>query len=548
MENSSHKIKRSSASILFKSKETTKVRRAELDRRKQVILLLKSQRKVKIRYEKDISREVISELFLKRYKISTSNISKIADFADQYSLQIDAIIEEIGLVYLSGEIVNIEKAFNVEMHEYEYRKEIKRYRQSIIGHEGNHSLPASISSVVTGVIGLSDVPLMHNLPAHVLPTKDHFFSAAKGLNPSWFADYYNFPKEYKGKGQKIAIVSCGGGITRKNIEHYFKSLGLGKPPKVKYVSVGGVENLPGSNFVADFEIATDCLIAMTAALESQVEIYSTVNSIKGFSQAVLQIANGGENAPKIISYSWGTNETNYSRAEIKCVNRILKYATLVKGITIFCATGDAGSTNKYVTAKNTPLGVQFPASSPWVTSCGGTMINTDEEGSVVSEEAWNSPTNLYDILIQNATGGGFSKTNKRPDYQKGAIKLRSYPLKGRGLPDISAHADLSPRGIGYWIRVNGQDWVSGGTSSVAPLMAALTARLNEGCQRSIGFLNPLLYEMARTNAIKSIDRGNNSMRNGPKKWKARKGWDPCTGLGVPDGTEILKYLKEHFSQ
>lgn len=546
MSKSTHKVKRSSASSLYANNQTTKVRRATLEQRRQIILLLKSQDRDKIRYNKQTTPEEILKMFIKKYKVKRSIKLKIDQFIKKYNLRKDSVVEEVGLVYISGSIENLERAFNVELHEFEFKKEIKRYRQFILGHEGNISIPESIASFVTGIIGLSDVPLMHNFPDSNTHDQENFFSAAIGLSPSWFADHYNFPRDYSGKGQKIAIISCGGGITKRNVDHYFRALGLRKRPKIKYIPVGDNDNLPGSDFISDFELATDCLISMTCALGAEIEIYGTTNSIKGFSQAVLQIANGGKNTPKIISYSWGTNETNYSPSEIKCVNRILKYATLVKGITILCAVGDSGSTNNYSSDDETPLDVQFPASSPWVTACGGTKIKTNEAGDVVGEEVWNSQNNLYDILIQNATGGGFSKKNNRPEYQKKALRNKSkfYPKRGRGIPDISAHADMSPSGIGYWIRVNGRYWVSGGTSAVAPLMAALIARLNEASDRPIGFLNPILYEMAKVNAVTSINKGNNSMRNGPKLWRARKGWDPCTGLGIPNGTKMLEYLQK----
>jgi kumamolisin len=79
------------------------------------------------------------------------------------------------------------------------------------------------------------------------------------------------------------------------------------------------------------------------------------------------------------------------------------------------------------------------------------------------------------------------------------------------------------------------------------LLAALVARLNEALDAKIGYFNPLLYDMADSKAIKSITEGNNSMPDGPDAWQASKqGWDPCTGLGVPNGEEMLKWLKKNL--
>ena len=46
---------------------------------------------------------------------------------------------------------------------------------------------------------------------------------------------------------------------------------------------------------------------------------------------------------------------------------------------------------------------------------------------------------------------------------------------------------------GYVVRVDGQEFVIGGTSAVAPLWAGLIALMNQKLGHSVGFLNPLIY-------------------------------------------------------
>ena len=83
----------------------------------------------------------------------------------------------------------------------------------------------------------------------------------------------------------------------------------------------------------------------------------------------------------------------------------------------------------------------------------------------------------------------------------------------------------------------------GGTSAAAPLWAALIARLNQVLQTKIGFLTPLLYEMNRTGAksVRALVKGFNGP-TGTLGYRAKRGWDPCTGLGSPDGETILNWL------
>ncbi len=77
----------------------------------------------------------------------------------------------------------------------------------------------------------------------------------------------------------------------------------------------------------------------------------------------------------------------------------------------------------------------------------------------------------------------------------------------------------------------------GGTSAVAPLWAGLIALINQSIGKPVGFVNPLLYQSAsQTSDWNDITSGNNGA------YKAKAGWDACTGLGSPIGTEIAAAL------
>jgi len=113
---------------------------------------------------------------------------------------------------------------------------------------------------------------------------------------------------------------------------------------------------------------------------------------------------------------------------------------------------------------------------------------------------------------------------------------------GRGVPDVAGNAD--PK-TGYKVRIDGVDTVYGGTSAVAPLWAGLFALINEGLGRSVGFANPLLYSpvVQTPGALRDITVGNNDTTRQVGGYSARPGWDPCTGLGSPNGTSILNALR-----
>jgi kumamolisin len=94
---------------------------------------------------------------------------------------------------------------------------------------------------------------------------------------------------------------------------------------------------------------------------------------------------------------------------------------------------------------------------------------------------------------------------------------------------------------GYEVLVDGASAVYGGTSAVAPLWAALVARLAQATGKPFGLLNPLLYQGLA--AGKTVDGFRDVTKGSNGKYKARAGWDPCTGLGSPDGTALLARLQ-----
>jgi kumamolisin len=165
-----------------------------------------------------------------------------------------------------------------------------------------------------------------------------------------------------------------------------------------------------------------------------------------------------------------------------------------------------------------------------VIACGGTVIDT--EGTAIrSEKVWNN--------VSSGTGGGISDKFDLPAYQEGANIPKSVNDNrvGRGVPDIAGNADPNS---GYKVVVGGVGSPIGGTSAVAPLWAGLFALINESSGKSAGFTHPLLY--GNTAAFRQITQGNN--KDGEIGYSAGPGWNACTGLGVPQGAELLKIFQE----
>jgi len=198
------------------------------------------------------------------------------------------------------------------------------------------------------------------------------------------------------------------------------------------------------------------------------------------------------------------------------------------GVTVCVAAGDDGSTDGVTDGLNH---VDFPASSPNVLACGGTRL-VASGNTITSETVWNELANN-----EGATGGGISDFFPLPAWQNAAgVPPSANPNYnvGRGVPDVSGDADPT---TGYVTLVDGQSGVTGGTSAVAPLWAGLIALINQALGKPVGFVNPLLYQNASTvGGFHSITSGNNGA------YSAGSGWNPCTGLGSPIGTQIAVAL------
>jgi len=174
------------------------------------------------------------------------------------------------------------------------------------------------------------------------------------------------------------------------------------------------------------------------------------------------------------------------------------------GITICVASGDHGTADEDAQDWDKKIHVDHPAVDDLVLGCGGTQI--DDQGNDV---VWNDGT-PFDVNVPGgggwAGGGGISEMFAVPAYQVNAnlpVSIdRGKP--GRGVPDIAMSA------TNYFTRVDTSEGASGGTSAVAPLMAALVAQLNQATQKNVGFLNPFLYANVAKGVVQDVTIGTNA--------------------------------------
>ncbi len=454
------------------------------------------------------------EEYAARAKAAAGDLAEVEQFARERGLAVLEADPVRRMVRLHGTAGAMQQAFGVELRHYEYGDEDYR------GRVGSVLVPAGLAPLIAGVVGLDDRPQARRRRHYQVA------EAVSAYTPRQVASLYNFPLQGNGQGQAVAIIELGGGYRRSDLRTYFQGLGL-PVPKVTTVRVDGGKNAPTNPQGADGEVALDIQIAGAVAPGAHIVVYFAPNTDQGFLDAITKAVHDSSNAPSVISISWGGPESSWTGQTIQLMDQAFQTAGAL-GITVCCAAGDHGANDGVTT--DSLAHVDFPASSPNVLACGGTRLET-ANGVVTSESVWNNGDGW-------ASGGGVSDVFDLPAWQANAHvppSINAGARVGRGVPDVAADADPQ---TGYQVLVDGQTLTVGGTSAVVPLCAGLLALINQQLGKSVGFLNPLLYQQInQAEVFRDIVDGNN---NG---YSAGPGWDACTGWGAADGTKLLAALK-----
>ncbi|HLX83461.1 MAG TPA: S53 family peptidase [Terriglobales bacterium] len=449
-----------------------------------------------------------------------ADVEKIKKFAQDYGLHVRETGTEIArrTVMVSGTVANLQKAFGIELKEYSHPN--GNYR----GRVGNINVPTEYADIIKGVFGLDNRPQaephFRRLP-QTPGIKAH--TATASHDPSDVAKIYDFPAG-DGTGQCVGIIELGGGFKLDDITNYFNSLNL-DVPQVISSSVDGGTNSPSTPDSADGEVMLDIEVVGAIVPKAKIVVYFAPNTDQGFLDAVTTAVHDSVNQPSVISISWGSAESNWTQQALTNFDDAFQSAAAL-GVSVTVASGDNGSSDGVNDGNDH---VDFPASDPYVLGCGGTTLQASND-QIVNEVVWNNLS-----AGGGAGGGGVSDVFSLPTYQDGFnVPAPSGQAGGRGVPDVAGDADPS---TGYNVLVDGESAVFGGTSAVAPLFAGLIARINQSTGKPVGFLNPLIYSQAvESSGFHDVTDGNNG------DFSAATGWDPCTGLGSPDGARLLGAL------
>jgi hypothetical protein len=343
------------------------------------------------------------------------------------------------------------------------------------------------------------------------------------LTHAYGADAVNFGTvKGDGSGETIAIIiafdnpgflnTTDPNYGTSDLAQFDKAFGLPDPPSLQIVNSSGGTTRPAPLDPSwSTELALDIEWSHAFAPKANILV---VEASDAFSNSLLAAVNYARSVPavSVISMSLGGLENPNDLFDDSTYTTPAGH----QGITFLAATGDDGAPGGY------------PAYAPTVVAVGGTTLDLDGAGNVLSEIGWSG------------SGGGISVQQAQPSFQNGVVTQSS---TFRTIPDVSLNADPDTGAAVYDSYDNGSTtpWDAvGGTSLATPCFAGIIAIANQG--RAVNGLPtldgandvlPKFYSLAHSAGdFKDITAGNNGFQAGT-------GYDLVTGIGTPHVPQLI---------
>jgi len=332
-----------------------------------------------------------------------------------------------------------------------------------------------------------------------------------------------------GKGQTVAIVDAYASPTIKADANQFATVvgdqpfaaGQFKQYKVSPYTLAGANECDAAGWYGEETLDVESVHGM--APDANVR-YVGAASCQDSDLANADALIVDNDLASIVSNSYGEPA---SYATIQATWDLIFQVGALEGIGFFYSSGDSG----YEGPGEDPISptdqVDYPTSSPYVTSVGGTSLAISKTNSYEWETSWGTildplihlknggkkwqytPPGKYPSGYDGSGGGGVSTEYAQPSYQAGVVPTSlaeslpsgtasSTPM--RVVPDVSALADpstgvlvgetgLQPNGKTYAFSLSR----IGGTSVASPVFAGIEADAQQAAGGALGFANPAIY-------------------------------------------------------
>jgi subtilase family serine protease len=348
---------------------------------------------------------------------------------------------------------------------------------------------------------------------------------------------------FNGAGQTIVILDAfGSPFAESDLTLFDHTFGLPAPPSFSQITMPGTPPYDPSdaNIVGwTAEIALDTQWSHAMAPGANIVL---VGAKSNSDQDLIDALNYAldNHLGQVVSMSFGESEAFLANPDgldiVKAWSDAFEKARR-QHVTLFVSSGDQGVDTQSLLLPS----VSWPASSPLVTSVGGTNLRfgtatnaaPPPSGTYRSEAVWNDGF--------GAGGGGMSILVPEPQYQRRSLShaVNKTLHRHRGVPDVAYNAGVVGGVVAAWAAPfgSGAFFIFGGTSAGAPQWSGIIADLDQARGRPLGFINRQLYRLGAAGELNTlfhdITMGDNSF-DGILGYPAMRGYDLSTGWGTPN--------------
>ncbi|HXJ91937.1 MAG TPA: choice-of-anchor D domain-containing protein [Terriglobia bacterium] len=530
-----------------------------------------------------------AQQFGEQFGASPDDIAEITDWLESHGFTVDQVLRSRGAIEFSGTAGQVQDAFHTALHRYEVKG------QEHWANASEPEIPAALGAVVSGVVNLNSFfakpklvrssatfPIQSEADAQPLYSAGGSYHA---LAPQDMAAIYNLNSLYQagvnGNGVTIGVVGRSN-INLQDIKDFRRVFGLSNNPPQVIVNGTNPGDLGGGE---EDEAVLDNSWAGAVAPGATVKfvVSASTQTADGTLLSEQYIINN--NLADVMTESFGLCEADVPQSYATYLSGLAQQAA-AEGITYLVSTGDTGSSGCDSTSETTatgPLSVNVLASSPYITSVGGTQFNegsgtywnssnSSSYGSALSyipERVWNQSCTTAQCggganIVAGA--GGASVYFTKPSWQTGVAGI---PNDGaRDLPDVSLTASAAHDP--YLLCIDGSCAASlstpslegiGGTSASSPAFAGIMALVTQNAGSRQGAANAILYRLAASEQLSGcnassgtlpgsscifndVTAGNNSVPGGhgygsTNAYTAGTGYDLATGLGSVNAANLV---------
>jgi subtilase family serine protease len=532
-----------------------------------------------------------------QFGMSSADLAKVSGWLAGQGFTVTGVANGGTFISFDGTVAQVQSAFGTSIHNLSVNGETHFANVTEI------SVPAAFAGTVAAVNGLHDFRLKPRiLPSLVDPVAPHFTSSVSGshfIAPGDIYTIYNMNPllaTYTGAGITIAVTGQVD-INTADIAAFRSAAGLGAINLTTVHAAGkdpggpictSCNTGPNQGDLAESSIDLEWSGAMAPAatvvfVNATCDLPGTGCGTDAMSWAV------DNNLAPIVTTSYGLCEAGWGTVDLNSSEIIFKQAN-AQGQTVLAASADQGATDCDAGPTATEgLAVDFPGSSPYVTSLGGTQFNEGNatgattywsgtngavgQGSAISyipEQPWNDES----LGSYGGGGGGASAFFTKPAWQIGT----GVPADGaRDVPDISLTASNGHDPLLICVNVAtgvscGSGFrqsstsstldVEGGTSFDSQIFGGMLALIEQKLGTRVGNANPTIYALANntvyftpgmttltlpTVVFNDVTSGNNAMActsgtpsctGGTEGFNAGNGYDLASGWGSVNLTNL----------